>query len=61
MRNKEKLFSIALVSVSLIFMLSTALASTSHPVDDHLTLTETRITTNKSAQTCPAIYGDRIV
>ncbi len=62
MKNKEKLYSIALASTSLILLLilvsSTALAA--NVENASLTINETRITSSGSA-TGPSIYGDRIV
>ncbi|NLN44732.1 MAG: PKD domain-containing protein, partial [Methanosarcina sp.] len=62
MKNKEKLYSIALASTAfilfLIFALSTASAATVESVSP--TITETQITTSGEAYD-PAIYGDKIV
>ncbi|MDW5552330.1 MAG: cell surface protein, partial [Methanosarcina sp.] len=59
MKTNERKHSIALVSAALvfflIFVLSTASAATVP------TITETRITTNESAQLDPAIYENMIV
>jgi beta propeller repeat protein len=63
MKNRTKLYSIALASTALILLLilvsSTASASSAKYTPP--TVTETQITTNNSNKTSPLIYGDRIV
>ncbi len=58
MRNSRKLYPVALASAAVILflILVSSTVSAASP-----TVTETRITTNDSAQMAPAIYGDRIV
>jgi beta propeller repeat protein len=63
METDKKLYSIALVSTILILFitfLSTASASSSSPVNNQLTLAETRVTTSGTAEATFAIYGDKI-
>ena len=61
MKNKEKLYSIALVSTAFILFLIFALSTASAAAVENAspTITETRITTSGLASD-PAIYGDRI-
>lgn len=63
MRNKEKLFSIALTSASLVLflILISSVASASTVQNSQLTINETQITTNTSDQYYPNIYGDTFV
>jgi len=65
MERKRTFHSLFLASTALVLFLILALsvvsASPAQRVAGQLTLTETQITTNKSSQEYPAIYGDRIV
>ncbi len=63
MKTKRKLYSISLASAAMILFLilvSTAAAATAEQSASPM-ITETQITTNKSNQQSPVIYGDTIV
>lgn len=63
MRNKEKLFSIALTSTAIVLFLILISSTASAPAvqSNPFTINETQITTNASDQYYPNIYGDTVV
>ena len=61
MKHRNKLCSIALVSISLISFLILVLYPAAAAQSSQLLITETQTTANESLQEFPDIYGDRIV
>ena len=68
MKDKKKLHSAALASITIVLFLfvfssaaSASIADNSHDVTSTNICIETRITTNESEQSYPAIYENKIV